>query len=184
MARRGLRLPRPPQPRFAVAWFPRFEGIERIEAFRLRHDPAAHLIGAHVSLVFPFPTALTRLQVETHVKRVAARFPAIPVSFRAIRPAAGEFAFLMAARGAAALTELHDRLYTRSLAPHLRTDLDYAPHITIARCPRLEALDAAIEEAREGLGGEFRDVMREVTLLAVGPDGRIAPLAAIPLDSA
>ena len=33
------RAPRPPLPRFAVAWFPAFEGIERIEAFRARHDP-------------------------------------------------------------------------------------------------------------------------------------------------
>ena len=183
MARR-ITPPRPRQPRFAVAWFPRFAGIERIEAFRALHDPVAHLIPAHLSLVFPFPTALTRLQVETHVKRVVSRFPVIPVSFKAIRPMASEFLFLMAARGAAPITELHDRLYTRSLAPHLRRDLEYAPHITIARHPTLEALDAAAEAARDAFGDEFRDVVRELTLLSVEPDGRISPLAAIPLDSA
>ena len=179
-----LRPARPRQPRFAVAWFPRFEGIARIESFRARHDPAASLIPAHLSLVFPFATALTRLQVESHVRRVVSRFPVIPVSFKAIRPCASEFAFLMASRGAGAITELHDRLYTRSLAPHLRRDLEYQPHITIARHPSLDALDAAIGEARDTLGGEFRDTLRDVTLLSVAPDGRIAPLAAIPLDSA
>jgi 2'-5' RNA ligase len=184
MARRRVGAARPRQPRFAVAWFPRFEGIERIEAFRKRHDPVAHLIPAHLSLVFPFPTSLTRLQVETHVKRVVARFPVIPLTFRTIKPAASEFAFLMAARGGAAVTELHDRLYTRALAPHLRRDLDYLPHITLARHATLEALDAAIDEARDTLEGEYRDVLREVTLLAVEPDGRIAPLAVLPLDSA
>lgn len=182
--RRRLRAPRPRQPRYAVAWFPGFEGIERIEAFRRRHDPVAHLIAAHVSLVFPFPTAMTRLQVETHVKRVTGRFPVIPATFRTVKPAASEFAFLMASRGAAAITELHDRLYTRALAPHLRRDLEYAPHITIARHPSLEALDAAVDEARGLFRDEFRAVLREVTLLAVEPDGRIAPLAAIPLDTA
>lgn len=184
MPRRRLRPPRPRQPRFAVAWFPRFEGIARIEEFRRRHDPVAHLIPAHLSLVFPFPSALTRLQVETHVKRVVGRFPAIPVTFRTVKPAASEFAFLMAARGAAAITELHDRLYTRSLAPHLRRDLEYAPHITLARYPTLEALDAAVDEARDLFRDELRDVLREVTLLAVEPDGRISPLAVLPLDSA
>jgi 2'-5' RNA ligase len=184
VARKRLQPPRPRQPRYAVAWFPRFAGIERIEEFRRRHDPVAHLIPAHLSLVFPFPTALTRLQVETHVKRVVSRFPAIPVSFKAVRPAASEFAFLMASRGAAAITELHDRLYTRSLAPHLRRDLEYAPHITLARHASLVLLDAAVEEAREAFRDEMRDTLREVTLLAVHPDGRISPLAAIPLDSA
>lgn len=40
--------PRPPLPRFAVAWFPDFPGIERIEAFRARHDPMVATIPAHL----------------------------------------------------------------------------------------------------------------------------------------
>jgi 2'-5' RNA ligase len=179
-----LRPPRPRQPRFAVAWFPRFAGIERIEAFRKAHDPMAALIPAHLTLVFPFPTSLTRLQVETHVRRVVSRFPVVPVSFKSVRPCASEFLFLMAARGAAAITELHDRLYTRSLAPHLRRDLEYQPHITLARHATLEALDASADEARDAFRDEFRDTLREVSLVAVAPDGRISPLATLPLDSA
>jgi len=179
-----LRPPRPPQPRFAVAWFPRFPRIERIEAFRRRHDPMAQIIPAHLALVFPFPTSLTRLQVETHVRRVVSRFPVIPVSFKVVRPCASEFLFLMAGRGAAAITELHDRLYTRTLAPHLRRDLEYQPHITLARYETLEALDAAADEARDTFRDEFRDTLREASLVSVAPDGRIAPLATIPLDSA
>ncbi len=183
MARR-LPPPRPRQPRYAVAWFPRFEGVDRIETFRQRHDPMARIIPAHLALVFPFPTSLTRLQVETHVRRVAARFPVIPISFRAVRPCASEFLFLMASRGAAAVAELHDRLYTRGLAPHLRNEIPYEPHITLARHPALADLDAALAEARDTFGREFTDTLREVTLVAVDPDGRIAPLANIPLDTA
>src|SRR5687768_12902249 len=104
--------PRPPLPRFAVAWFPAFRDMDRVEAFRARHDPAAALIPAHVSLVFPFATALTRLQVETHVQRVVSRWPPVPVAFRRVRTEANEFVFLMAQRGAASIKGLHDRLYT------------------------------------------------------------------------
>jgi 2'-5' RNA ligase len=176
--------PRPPLPRFAVAWFPRFRGIERVEAFRARHDPAAALIPAHVSLVFPFPTALSRLQVETHVQRVVSRWPPVPVTFRRVRTEANEFLFLMASRGAASIKGLHDRLYTRSLAPHLRRDLPYEPHITIGRHPRYEDLTAALEEAEDAFGDEFAEVMREVALLAVERDGKIRALNAFALHSA
>ena len=82
---RALTPPRPPLPRFAVAWFPAFRGIDEVEAFRGRHDPTVRFIPAHVSLVFPFPTALKRLQLETHVRRVAAGWPPVPVSFRRAR---------------------------------------------------------------------------------------------------
>ena len=180
----ALRRSRPPLPRFAVAWLPRFEGIDRIEAFRRRHDAAAALIPAHLSLVFPFPTAHSRLQVETHVRRVVSRWPVIPVAFGHVRMHANEFVFLMASRGAASITALHDRLYTRSFAPHLRRDLPYEPHITIARCAELARLEAAFGEAEDLFRGELSDVVREATLLSVGRDGRIDPLASIPLGSA
>lgn len=167
-----------------MAWFPRFGGIDAVEAFRARHDPMAALIPAHVSLVFPFGTALKRLQVETHVRRVVSRWPAIPVSFRAVRMEANEFVFLMASRGADAIVGLHDALYTRSLHLHLRPEFSYAPHITIARHREPDRVEAALEEACETFGREMNDVVRAVELLAVAADGRIERLSTLPLDSA
>lgn len=175
---------RPPLPRYALAWFPSFEGIDGVERFRARHDPMAGHIAAHVTLVFPFATALTRLQVETHMRRVLSRWPPVPVTFRGVRLTVNEFVFLMASRGAASLTALHDRLYTRSLRPHLRRDIAYEPHITIARDQDLARLERALGEAEDDLGGEYGDVMREATLLAVGAGGKIDLLAPIPLDTA
>jgi 2'-5' RNA ligase len=180
----ALRRSRPPLPRFAVAWFPQFRDIERIEEFRRRHDPMAPYIPAHLTLVFPFPTAHSRLQVQTHVQRVVSRWPPIPVGFRAVRLHANEFVFLMASRGAAAMTTLHDKLYTRSFQPHLRRDLPYEPHITIARNASFPALERAFSEAQDAFGPEFDDVIREVTLLAVDRDGKIERLTEIPLDTA
>lgn len=144
----------------------------------------ASLIPAHLSLVFPFPTALSQMQIETHVRRVASRWPPIAVSFRRTRTEANEFLFLMAARGAASITGLHDKLYTRSLAHHLRRDLPYAPHITIARQADFGRLERAAAEAEDELGGEFEDVIREVTLLSVGRTGKITRLSSFPLFSA
>ena len=167
-----------------MAWFPDFPGLDRIEAFRRTHDPGAALIPAHVSLVFPFGTALKRIQVETHVRRVVSRWPVIPVAFKAVRIEANEFVFLMASRGAASVTGLHDALYTRSLRSHLRPEFAYAPHITIARNADVARVEAAFEEARDLFTREATDVLREVTLLAVAPDGRIDRLSTLPLDCA
>jgi 2'-5' RNA ligase len=180
----ALRHSRPPLPRFAVAWFPKFEGLERIEAFRARHDPAADHVAAHLTLVFPFATALKRLQVETHVQRVVSHWPPVAVTFRPVRLHANEFLFLMASRGAASITALHDKLYTRSLAPHLRRDLPFEPHITLARHAEYHRLEWAFGEATDAFGGEFGDVLREVTLLAVDGNGRISPLSTIALHTA
>jgi 2'-5' RNA ligase len=176
--------PRPPLPRFAVAWFPGFSGIERVEAFRRRHDPMAGIIAAHLSFVFPFPTAHSRLQVETHVRRIVSHWPPIPVTFRRVRMHENEFLFLMAARGAASIAGLHDRLYTRSLQPHLRRDVAYEPHVTLARYADYGRLEAAHAEAEEALDGEFTDVVREVTLLGFEGSGKIASLATIALHTA
>ena len=180
----ALRRTRPPLPRYAVAWFPQFEGLDRIEAFRRQHDPAGALIAAHLSLVFPFPTAHTQLQIETHVQRVVSRWPPIAVTFRRVRLHANEFLFLMASRGAAAVTALHDKLYTRSFQPHLRRDLPYEPHVTLARYAEFDRLEAALAEAEEAFGGEYSAVMREVVLLSVERDGRIEALKSISLHTA
>jgi hypothetical protein len=89
----------------------------------------------------------------------------------------------MAARGAASIVGLHDALYTRSLAPHLRPEFTYEPHITLARQAEWPKLQAAYEAANETLGGEFSDVIREVVLLSVSPAGKIVELTALALYS-
>ena len=178
------RLPRAPLPRFAIAWFPAFEGLEKIEAIRREHDPAAALIPAHLSLVFPFPTSLTRLQVATHIRNVTSRWPPIPVTFRRVRVHAGEFVFLMASRGSASVSALHDKLYTRSLRQYLRPELGYEPHITVARNSDPDRLEAACRETERAFPPEFSGVMREVELLSVARDGKIDRLDSFALYSA
>ena len=178
---RRLPSPRPALPLFCVAWFPAFEGIERLEAYRRKFDPLALEVAVHLTLVFPFPTPLKKLQVETHVKRIAASWPPIAVTFRPVRAKDNEFVFLMASRGADSIVALHDRLYTRSLAPHLRRDLPYEPHLTLGRCPEPARLDDALAHAALSLGGEHAAVMRELTLIALPPGGKIERVSTFPL---
>ena len=64
----ALRRSRPPLPRFAVAWFPEFRDIGRIEDFRRRHDPMAPHIPAmvaHIAADLGVPEQVINVKAKT-----------------------------------------------------------------------------------------------------------------------
>jgi 2'-5' RNA ligase len=166
--RRGHRAPpRPALPRRAVIAIPSGESTAAIEAFRERHDPLVHSLPGHVTFVFPFASTLSALQVATHLRRVAGHWPAIPIRLHGIGVHRGEWVHLRVTRGAQAIVELHDRLYRRSLAPFLRDDLVYDPHVTIGRGRDAAEADAIAVEADAAFPRPLELVLRSLALVAV-----------------
>ncbi len=186
MRRRNVRklALRPPLPRRAVVWFPPFPIDANIEAFRTVHDPLAPVIAAHLHLVFPFACPLSALQLATHTRRVVAKWPPLPVTFRDIESVLDTFILLMVRDRAEAVVALHDALYTKGLKNNLRTDIAYTPHVTLARAPARETFPAMLEHAEQLLRGrEWRMVMRELTVVTHHPDGTITRDHTVPLHS-
>jgi 2'-5' RNA ligase len=181
MPRRTRMPPRPPLVRRAVVAFPDGIGLAAIEAFRARYDPLAGALPAHVTFVFPFASSLSTLQVTTHVRRVASRWPMLPVELGGIDAFAWRWVHVRVTRGREAVVELHDRLYRRGLAPFLRTDLDYVPHVTIGRADDLEACDAMLREARATFARPIDAMLRSLAIVEVDGDGRAAVVAELPL---
>ena len=113
--------------------------LERIEDVRRRRDPAQHaLLGAHVTFVFP--SSRDREPFVRHVSAVAAVTAPIPFVLRTARvlPGVARERFhvaLVPDEGYDAMVALHDRLYTSPLAPALRHDLPFVPHMTVASAP-------------------------------------------------
>ena len=108
-----------------------------IDRIRAAHDPQHAIIGAHVTLVFPFD-GLPVGQVVAHVRTVAAE--ASPLEFRLDRATAVPDAFapqthvfLTPGAGARRLRRLHRRLYSGVLAPKLDRRAPFRPHLTLAR---------------------------------------------------
>jgi 2'-5' RNA ligase len=176
-------------PRWGVVWFPAFSPAAQgaLQALRAAHDPLAAL-PPHLWLVFPFAAHHTETQLVAHLKRRAAHWPAVPVVFAGLRNLKDEFVLLQARTGAASVTALHDRLYSGILAPYLRDDLDYLPHITLARARDAAAHAQAWEAAEDSLGGEYRARLDALTLLRLSGDGivlrptdRVEVVARIPL---
>jgi 2'-5' RNA ligase len=187
VARRNVRklALRPALPRRGIVWIPSLapeRAAERVARFRDRFDPHAARIAPHVSLVFPFPTTLTATQVASHVKRVTAGWPVLPVSFRGVESIQNRFAVLMCDLRAAAITELHDRLYSGVLAGHLREDLEYQPHITLGSTDQPGAFDEMLAEAELYFRDSITATCRELNVVRYGDDGTITSEATVPLS--
>jgi 2'-5' RNA ligase len=169
---------RPALPRRAIVWFPPFPLESNIERFRAAHDPLAGDIAAHVSLVFPFACNLSSVQLASHVRRIVSKWPPLPVTFRDIEGLLDEFVLLMVRERDSAVTALHDELYTGVLKNHLRTEITYNPHVTIARAPTREDFPAILDSAETqfgaGRGREWRLVLRELAVVTHHPDGTIS----------
>ena len=178
---------RPPLPRRAIVWFPPFPMDAPIEPFRRRYDPMADDLPAHVTLVFPFPTNLTVLQLASHIRRIVGNWPSLPVSFRDIEGILDEFVFLMVRDRADAVVALHDKLYRGILKVYLRDDIPYLPHVTIGRVtgnPSKTGFDAMHTIAQQEVRGEWRCVLKELAIVTLHTDGKISIDRTIPLNFA
>ena len=121
-----------------VLAYPRLSSADarRIESVRVgRDEPYRIQVPVHFTLVFALddiaPDALA-----AHVRAVASQFHPISFSLDTVdfiedAPGALWYARLTPSSGAGPIAALHDALYTGILHPHLRTDLPYAPHVSI-----------------------------------------------------
>jgi len=112
------------------------QDLHGVDRWRAAHDPAGHaLVRPHFTLVFACD-AVDPATYLAHVASVATR--TAPVAFHcryamlgadAISPRA--HAYLVPDEGYAALSLLHDALYSGPLQDQMRLDLPYTPHITV-----------------------------------------------------
>jgi 2'-5' RNA ligase len=120
-----------------VVGYPTFSAADYrwIQAFRADHDPQFRSVAPHVTLVFPFDE-MPEEELVAHVRRQTQATPKLAVTLACALPmpdpgTGGAHLFLVPDAGFAALVKLHDRLYSGPLAPYLRTDLPFVPHLTI-----------------------------------------------------
>jgi 2'-5' RNA ligase len=123
--------------RVAVVAYPNVAAVDRawMEAVRAEHDPQAARLGAHFTLVFP--AAIAAAPMVARVRSVAATcrpFDFALAEVKIVRDAMTLMwhVFLVPASGQAELRALHERLYDGELRRHLRDDVPFVPHVTVA----------------------------------------------------
>jgi 2'-5' RNA ligase len=174
--------------RLAVVGYPLWSDADRewIEAIRREHDTAkAAMIAAHVTLVFPTGLLPESVMLDHLRHRLRGVVP-MDVELSAVAPASDDqtpdhHVFLLPEDGREALVALHDRLYSGALAPALRRDLPYHPHVTVARLPDASAASSVADQIRRQ-GRIVRGRIGTVTLLRCLPE-KVETVATLPLSA-
>lgn len=108
-----------------------------IDDFRREHDvPFRDVVAPHLTLVFGCDE-VPELTYREHVRAVAQSQRVIRFSCRYAMVGNDDsnesyYVFLVPDEGYSEISRLHDRLYRGVLAPYLRLDIPYVPHIGIA----------------------------------------------------
>jgi 2'-5' RNA ligase len=145
-----------------------FSGASEIDAIRDAHDPLASKIRPHITLVFPFESALSPGALAAHVRNAVASTECFHVSLGLPQIRAGGFIWLPALQGRNEIMALHDALYRGPLGLHLDTARPYEPHLTVARVEGSgfeKAYDAAL-----ALRGPFEAHVDHLIVEAIMPD--------------
>ena len=137
----------------AIVAFPILQFADRIESVRQRFDPLASLLGAHITLVFPFADSLTQSHLKRHIDQAVVDFAPFDFALSAPTPEADGYLFLHVTSGLERFVRLHERLYSDDLARHRSTTHSYRPHITVGHVSSPEQLITAAREASLLLGG-------------------------------
>lgn len=139
--------------------YPDLEDGDRdwIEAVRAKSDPQATRLGVHFTLVFPAEASAPAVVAE--VSEIAKSTRPMRFSIREARVVPdvlgdGAHVFLVPDEGRDEIAKLHDQLYEGVMRPHLRADIPFIPHMTVAAGPDL----AWCESVARGLGLDRRTV--------------------------
>ena len=156
----------------AIVLFPKFDNIDAIQAVRKRFDPLAGYIAPHITLVFPFESALSTEELREHIARALQGVKRFSVQLRGIT---GDFRdgylFLNVKRGNDSIIDLHDRLYQGTLEPFLFRKVTHCPHITVGRLEQQTEFDQALEELA-GFSEQFEADIDRVSVENIGSGER------------
>lgn len=169
----------------AVVAFPQLDDTDRawIDAIRHANDPQAGRIAPHFTLVFPAAEAADACSAP--VAKVVSASAQIAFSIRGASTIAdatgtGTHLFLVLDEGSDAMTQLHDRLYdTDMFRRHLRTDIPYVPHLTVAASHDAKHCETLARDLNAGRPN-FRGVLTSVDILEITA-AHIRSVASIPL---
>ena len=149
---------------YALVYYPDLDETS-LDAFRRKHDPYVDLIAPHVTFVFPVPDSVGEENLTGHIGRVLSGWEPFDIHLAGFDKSWDHWLLLLLKEGNKRVIRLYEQLYTGILAPHLREDLEFIPHVALgyfgtqpydpnnpqARAWDKTAYQKALEEAK-GLG--------------------------------
>jgi 2'-5' RNA ligase len=152
-----------------------------IEEFRRQHDSQHRLAQAHFTIAFGC-AGIDEQAYLRHVEEVARSQKPITFACRYAMlgaDAAQAYAYLVPDEGYSRISRLHDALYRQLLAPTLRLDIPYVPHITLGSSGNRALMKSLCDELNQG-DIDIRGTLERVTVAAL-ENGVLTDLTSFPL---
>ena len=146
-----------------------------MDQVRDRYDPVyKDVVRPHFTIVFQVHD-IPEVAFSQHIQRVAARHEPFEFVCRYAmlhndHNSDDWYVFLVPDEGFSRIARLHDELYTDLLAPQLRFDLPYVPHISVARLKDRLACKELVDELNRN-GREVAGMVDTISVCAY--DGQI-----------
>lgn len=154
-----------------------------IDKFREKYDSYHKLIGAHISIIFPVSDSIGEKALVDHIESTIQKWKPFQIHMKGLKKSWDHWLFLLIQEGNKEIIKLHDELYTGILAPFLRKDIEFIPHIAIGlfadnsydlRDPKKASFDKAKYERAllkaESLNLDYKTVIDKLALVKVNDD--------------
>jgi 2'-5' RNA ligase len=167
---------------YSVGIFPSLPE-EPIASFRRHHDPTVDLVAPHLTLVFPVAVQIGGRAFGEHVRRVASATRPFDIHLTGLEKSWDHWLFLLVAEGRVEALALHDALYSGILAPHLREDLPYEPHVGLGFFAEHEDAHDLLEvRSRRVDRARFDSALREAEAMELDYTVRVEEVVVVGLD--
>lgn len=158
--------------------------ISSIDQLRSKYDPYYNLIGPHITLIFPTPDSVSIKDLRDHVQQIVSKHTPFDIRLSGLDKSWDHWLNLLIKEGNQELINLHDELYMGVMAPFLRNDLPFVPHVGLGLFtqgsysvfnPEPVELDdsqyrKALKEA-EAINLDFRERIEGFELISLNDEG-------------
>ncbi|MGL5416240.1 MAG: 2'-5' RNA ligase family protein [Clostridium sp.] len=149
--------------------FPEFENIEKINKIRNKYDPLANLVGAHITLVFPFESKLSDKELHLHIKEVLKdrkKFELELSGFSKKEDKYGKYLFLNVIKGMEEIKDINQKLYG-GILKDFKYEGEYVPHMTVGKLQSKESLEAAFKTVVKE-DKKFKTIVKKISVEMIG----------------
>lgn len=115
--------------KLAAVYFPNTDS-SKIDDFRKKYDPNWNTINSHITLVSPLDD-IPEDQLCGLIGSIVNCVRSFPIRLSGLTKSFDNYLFLLVKEGDKSIIALHDKLYSGILAPYLRGDILFIPHITL-----------------------------------------------------
>lgn len=131
--------------------FPNFENMNIIEEIRDKYDPLSNCVRPHITLVFPFESNISSIELGEHIKNTLASCTPFDLTMQGFSASVEPFSnylFLNVIDGMEDLSQLSKDLYTGILEKY-QSNLykeSYCPHMTVGNLAKTVDYQSILSE--------------------------------------